>query len=514
MRSRSMMPASATRCRTASGPATHRALRMALLAITTFFVGIAATITSSAQDTKDIHNICKDSCCQTDVLLLNTGYDHFNNQPYTVPASDAFWHVITDPAGGPVPRAADVIPSAPPWAPAQFNSQWIGGVPSPRDPSLGGTVYEKCFCVCGDRPMVYTIDLNILSDDSATVFVDGAPIGNTPQMGFGTPTPIHTIVKLTPGVHCIEVEVDNIFPVQAGFDLVGTIQGQGLVRYNCCNNAFIDPPDKCETPKLTIVTDDSWTLQSGPQDGTVYPRCADIVTQPNHAWSAPIPGTNWIGPNNTGTSHGGDYVYHKCFCLTKPATVTITMSSMADDQAEGYLDGVQVTNAGPFSGPPNTNTIIVALDAGCHCFDFVVHDLGFVVSGLDAQIDISGPHIARPECCDCGNCKNGGGGDQPLLRTQGGNPAISGQAASRTLMMAIPNPTNGVTTLRYSLATAMDVSLDLYDASGKHVRSLDAGSRQQGSHDITVDAKSLPSGAYFVVLTMDKRAFTLPLTVQ
>lgn len=507
-----------------SGRATACFRRMAPIARRLWLVilivaGLASAVSLRAQDGRGFHDICKDSCCLTDVLLLNTGYDHAAGGTYTPPGLDAYWHVVSDPAGGAVPRAADVIPAAPVWPAAQGGSQWIGGVPTPYDPTLGKTVYEKCFCVCDDkdgRVSTYNLNLSILADDEANVFIDGGFIGNVPAPGFLTPTVINTQVQLAPGVHCIQVEVDNNKPKTAGLDLVGSIQGPGLVRYNCCNNAFIEPPTDCEIRELQLPTDNTWTLVNGPAYAGPFPRCADIVTSPNGGWAVPITGTNWIGPNSTGASNYGDYEYRKCFCLLQPSTVTITISSMADDSGEGYLNGVPITNSAPWGGPPNTTTVIAYLGAGCHCFDFVVHDLAAVVSGLDAMITIQGLHIAKPECCDCANCD----APPPLKANpqgEGREEAVGGlhnEAASRAMMVAVPNPADGLTTLHYVLETAGDVSFDLYDAAGQLVRPLEAGSRTAGRHQVAMETKTLTAGTYFAVLKTNGKTHMLPVSVR
>jgi hypothetical protein len=65
-----------------------------------------------------------------------------------------------------------------------------------------------------------------------------------------------------------------------------------------------------------------------------------------------------------------------------------------------------------------------------------------------------------------------------------------------------PNPFNPSTTFRYALAGAGPVRLAIYDAAGKHVRSLVNASEDAGEHAVTFDGRddrgaALASGVYF-----------------
>ncbi len=59
-----------------------------------------------------------------------------------------------------------------------------------------------------------------------------------------------------------------------------------------------------------------------------------------------------------------------------------------------------------------------------------------------------------------------------------------------------PNPFNPQTTIRYGLPEASYVKLVVYDVLGRQVRVLVDGAREAGTHEVTFDASSLPSGVY------------------
>ncbi|MEQ1834743.1 MAG: FlgD immunoglobulin-like domain containing protein, partial [Candidatus Eisenbacteria bacterium] len=91
------------------------------------------------------------------------------------------------------------------------------------------------------------------------------------------------------------------------------------------------------------------------------------------------------------------------------------------------------------------------------------------------------------------------------------DPAIVGVApfatplADTRLAPPAPSPMHGLTRLRYSLAAAIDVRLDVLDASGRRVRALRRGAESAGPHDCLWDGRddagrALPAGLYFVRL--------------
>ena len=60
-----------------------------------------------------------------------------------------------------------------------------------------------------------------------------------------------------------------------------------------------------------------------------------------------------------------------------------------------------------------------------------------------------------------------------------------------------PNPFSPSTNIRYTLSTAGDVRLDVFNLLGQHVSSLVDGHRTAGEHTVAFDASGLGSGVYF-----------------
>jgi hypothetical protein len=59
-----------------------------------------------------------------------------------------------------------------------------------------------------------------------------------------------------------------------------------------------------------------------------------------------------------------------------------------------------------------------------------------------------------------------------------------------------PNPFNAATTIVYSLPTASDVVLHLYDLTGRETATLQTGMISAGRQHLTINARQLPSGIY------------------
>jgi hypothetical protein len=64
-----------------------------------------------------------------------------------------------------------------------------------------------------------------------------------------------------------------------------------------------------------------------------------------------------------------------------------------------------------------------------------------------------------------------------------------------------PNPFNPTTTIRYSLPSAQEVTLKIYDLRGREIATLVHARQAAGEHSINFDASRFASGVYFYKLT-------------
>jgi len=73
--------------------------------------------------------------------------------------------------------------------------------------------------------------------------------------------------------------------------------------------------------------------------------------------------------------------------------------------------------------------------------------------------------------------------------------------AKYDLAQNYPNPFNPVTTIRFELEKSGMTTVDVFDITGRHVRTLLDGSVEAGAYDLRFDASALSSGIYFYRLT-------------
>ncbi|MBT7619205.1 MAG: T9SS type A sorting domain-containing protein, partial [Calditrichaeota bacterium] len=71
-----------------------------------------------------------------------------------------------------------------------------------------------------------------------------------------------------------------------------------------------------------------------------------------------------------------------------------------------------------------------------------------------------------------------------------------------------PNPFNSTTTISYSLPQTSNITLQVYDISGRLLSQLLNGRQQAGIHSSTVKADRWASGLYFVRLEASGWVFT------
>ena len=73
-----------------------------------------------------------------------------------------------------------------------------------------------------------------------------------------------------------------------------------------------------------------------------------------------------------------------------------------------------------------------------------------------------------------------------------------------TLYQNYPNPFNPITTIKYDLPNASDVSLVIYDILGRKVKELVNEKQQAGRYEIQFNASNLASGVYIYQLIAEK----------
>lgn len=78
----------------------------------------------------------------------------------------------------------------------------------------------------------------------------------------------------------------------------------------------------------------------------------------------------------------------------------------------------------------------------------------------------------------------------------------------------IPNPAVGTTTVNFQIVTANEVSLAVYDVTGKLIRSVNEGNLSAGMHSITLETANIDAGVYFYTLTVGDQILTKKMTIM
>jgi hypothetical protein len=82
------------------------------------------------------------------------------------------------------------------------------------------------------------------------------------------------------------------------------------------------------------------------------------------------------------------------------------------------------------------------------------------------------------------------------------------------LSKSMPNPVANIANISFSVPKAADVSLKVYDATGRVVSTLVDGKVDAGSHRVTWDAKDIASGVYFYRLNTNDFTQTRKMVVM
>ena len=81
-----------------------------------------------------------------------------------------------------------------------------------------------------------------------------------------------------------------------------------------------------------------------------------------------------------------------------------------------------------------------------------------------------------------------------------GSAAGIGKNSGKVSLKASPNPFNNQSMISFTLEQSADVSLKVFDITGREVQSLVNGHLSPGAHQAVFDAKNLSSGFYFIRL--------------
>jgi len=190
---------------------------------------------------------CKPDTCLIDTLVLNTGYNHNDGTIYSDGTFDNYWIVIADPeASTTEPRPANVTGWQSGWSTA-LNSvaNWINYHPVAEN--LNEVSFDFRFRFCLDINFQNVeINMRMLVDDEADIFVNTNPAGSTPPQPYPCGDCNHLNIRtflindqnfFHSGCNEIIIRVRNVHGVKTGLIIAGSIKAtSGLRKISpvCC----------------------------------------------------------------------------------------------------------------------------------------------------------------------------------------------------------------------------------------------------------------------------------------
>ena len=77
-----------------------------------------------------------------------------------------------------------------------------------------------------------------------------------------------------------------------------------------------------------------------------------------------------------------------------------------------------------------------------------------------------------------------------------------------------PNPASGTTLIQYEIQNNSNVTLQIFDNSGKIIASLNQGNQSAGRHEININSENLNSGSYYYSLIAGNKRLTKKMIIS
>jgi len=175
---------------------------------------------------------------------------------------------------------------------------------------------------------------------------------------------------------------------------------------------------------------------------------------------------------------------------------------------------------------PNSNVPVIAGDLNCDGLTDLIHanmtmfDICPFLNRGDESFQLTagyGIGTSVPRSLSTGDLNGDGAPDLVMVGTIGLNYRITalinqiipqfipGQTIPNLpiksqLSQNYPNPFNAQTTIRYTLPAPSDVSIDIFDITGRKLETIISGHQDAGEHETVWNAADLASGIYFYKL--------------
>lgn len=143
----------------------------------------------------------------------------------------------------------------------------------------------------------------------------------------------------------------------------------------------------------------------------------------------------------------------------------------------------------------------------------MIGEIAFPGSAYSVDVSADGQYVVGAAKAVHANTF-GNGGDVELIEFMPVNDEASPDAPSETLSAPSPNPASGISRLILSTERGQEVTVEVFDVTGRYVQTLYDGALAAGMSEVlTFDASALPAGVYAIRATGEGFSKTQRVTV-
>jgi hypothetical protein len=102
----------------------------------------------------------------------------------------------------------------------------------------------------------------------------------------------------------------------------------------------------------------------------------------------------------------------------------------------------------------------------------------------------------------------------PFWKSEISGTGVANNYAAGIEMLAFPNPVSDQINVRFTLDNSSSVSFDIYDITGKSVKSINAGHFAAGENSVVINRENLNSGIYLLRMSSETNRGITRITLK
>lgn len=273
------------------------------------FTGVAIIIyrplngRSSGDETRLFVSVVRQhlfSSCETDSLLIRTGWDFENDRLEDYGAATSYWTIVSDPNQQTIePRPAITTYTYSGWREPLPSSRWISAAgPTATVRDHGKYHFEMQFCL-GKVPNELRLILDYLVDDRGTVLVNDVVVGTSRNgYAFRDPT-LYIDTNIAPFVHpgrnTITLIADNSGGVAMGVNAAGYLLPDEPTIFRCNAIRISDDIEICRGSSTSLLAQGGLSYRWTPEKGLSCAECPDPTASPDQTTTYHVQGLDSNG---------------------------------------------------------------------------------------------------------------------------------------------------------------------------------------------------------------------------